>query len=86
GDGRYDAKYKAPDGTVFIFEIKYCALTTAIGDQITEQEMEEMENVTTVAIKQIEEKQYTKPYRLPGAQNYKVALVIAKRTEVFCHF
>jgi hypothetical protein len=45
--------------------------------------MEEMENVATVAIKQIEEKQYTKPYRLPGAQVYKVALVIAKRTE-FC--
>jgi GH43 family beta-xylosidase len=86
GDGRYGAKYEAPDGTVFIIEIKYCALYTAIGNNITEQEILEMENLATLTMKQIEEKQYTKDYRFPGAQIYKVALVIAKKADVFVTF
>jgi hypothetical protein len=86
GDGRFDALYKSPDGTVYVFELKYCDMKSPIGDEITADELIEMEKLAEIAMKQIDVKRYTKPYRYPGAKIYIVALVIGKRTEVCVSF
>jgi hypothetical protein len=87
GDGKYDARYVAPDGTVFVFELKYCPLKGTKGDKHLDIETRnEMEKAAAIAMKQIDEKNYTKPFRGTGSLVYKVALVIGGRTEVLVVF
>ncbi|MDR0676035.1 MAG: ATP-binding protein [Elusimicrobiota bacterium] len=90
GDGKYDASYQAPDGTRFIFEIKYCPFEktnerTKIG-KATASDLNKMNNLAMTALKQIDNQNYTKPYRGLGNKIYKVALVVGGRTEVLVKF
>jgi hypothetical protein len=87
GDGRYDASYTAPDGTIFVFELKYCSYKGARGKELSElQARKKMEESVNAAMGQIEKKNYTKPFRGTGAVIYKVALVVGDRTEVLSVF
>jgi hypothetical protein len=45
-----------------------------------------MEESSNTAMKQIEDTNYTKPFRGTGAAIYKVALVVGDRTEVLSVF
>jgi hypothetical protein len=81
-DGRYDFSYEADDKKIFIGEIKYCHLASDIGEKITDKELLEVEKLALKAMKQIEDKQYTKPDRCRNAKIYKIAIVVAKRSDV----
>jgi hypothetical protein len=87
GDGKYDTSYTAPDGTIFLFELKYCSLKGPKGSQLSEAESKvEMEKSASAAMKQIDELNYTKPFRGTVSLVYKVALVIGGRSEVLVLF
>jgi hypothetical protein len=87
GDGRYDASYTAPDGTIFVFELKYCSYKGTDGKELSElQARKKMEENANIAMTQIEDTNYTKPFRGTGAAIYKVALVVGDRTEVLSVF
>jgi hypothetical protein len=86
GDGRYDARYKAQDGTLFIFELKYCPLVIPEGEKATIDDLSKMNKKAQEAMKQIEDTNYTKPYIGLGYDVYKVALVVGGRTEVLIKF
>jgi hypothetical protein len=87
GDGKFDARYTAPDGTVFLFELKYCSFKESTGkDMSKEKASVEMEQKAEEAMKQIEEKNYTRPSGGIGSTIYKVPLVIGGRTEVLAVF
>jgi hypothetical protein len=88
GDGRYDASYIAPDGTVFVFELKYCPLKGPDGVKFSKEEESKlkMEKSAIEAMKQINETNYTKPFKGIGSPIYKVALVVGGRTEVLAVF
>jgi hypothetical protein len=90
GDGRLDASFTAPDGTIFVIEIKYCPESSS-DNQITLQDpqknlRQKMLAKTKEAIKQIDEKNYAKAYWGEGHDIYKVALVVGGRTEVLVEF
>jgi hypothetical protein len=83
GDGRFDTRYWAPDGTLFVIELKHLKL----GNLKDPAKMREKEKETLdAAMKQIEKKQYTKPYRGDGYDIYKVALVVSGQTDVYIEF
>jgi hypothetical protein len=87
GDGRYDARYTAPDGTIFVFELKYCSHKGPKGKELSELQVKKnMEESAKEAMLQIEKKNYTKPFRGTGAAIYKVALAVGGRTEVLSVF
>jgi hypothetical protein len=90
GDGRYDAKITAPDGTIFVIEIKYCPDTSS-DNQIKVHDLQKdlrqkMLAKAKEAMKQIDDKNYTKAYWGDGHDIYKVALVVGGRTEVLVEF
>jgi hypothetical protein len=85
GDGRYDASFQTPNGTLFIFEIKHIPLKKPKGRKAPYTDSNERE-MADKAIKQIEDKGYTKRYMIPGRDIYKVALVVVGRTDVFARF
>jgi hypothetical protein len=89
GDGRTDLKYKAPDGTHFVIEIKYCSFKVPnTKDPSKEEELSAEEKTVALAtkaleaMKQIEKRKYTNSYKGVGALIYKVALVVGGRTDV----
>jgi hypothetical protein len=87
GDGRYDGVYTAPDGTLFLFEVKHCPCKDQAGKDLTDEELRiKVDKLVSKALKQIEDRQYTKKYRNLGVSICKVALVIAKRTDVTIRF
>jgi hypothetical protein len=86
GDGRYDGRFWAPDGTLFIFELKYCDLGKFAAKRNPVKEVKKMMKMAKKAMKQIENKNYTKPYRGLGYDIYKAALVVGGRTEVYIEF
>ncbi|MDR1658074.1 MAG: PD-(D/E)XK nuclease domain-containing protein, partial [Deltaproteobacteria bacterium] len=95
GDGRYDAKITAPDGTIFVIEIKYCPASydisqdsqTTVNDSKKKLELlKKMKVKAKEAMKQIDDKNYTKAYWEEGHDIYKVALVVGGRTEVLVEF
>jgi hypothetical protein len=72
---------------VFVFELKYCPLKGTKGDKLSDIEAKnEMEKAAATAIKQIDEMNYTRPFRGTGSLVYKVALVIGGRAEVLVVF
>jgi hypothetical protein len=87
GDDEYNASYTAPDGTIFVFELKYCSLIGPKGYKLFDIEAKnEMEKTAAMAMKRLDETNYTKPFRGTGSLVYKVALVIGGRTEVLVVF
>ncbi|MDR0621688.1 MAG: PD-(D/E)XK nuclease domain-containing protein, partial [Deltaproteobacteria bacterium] len=93
GDGKFDAHWKASDQLDFVFEIKYVPQQTDQGVYLSQEELQNMMVAAAkTAMKQIEERSYTKKYkipashRLPGAQIYKAALVVGGRTNVLIQF
>jgi hypothetical protein len=90
GDGRLDASFTASDGTVFVIEIKYCPESSS-DNQIMLQDpkknlRQKMLAKAKEAMKQIDDKNYTKAYLGKGHDIYKVALVVGGRTEVLVEF
>jgi hypothetical protein len=87
GDDEYNASYTAPDGTIFVFELKYCSLIGPQGYKFFDIEAKnEMEKTAAIAMKRLDETNYTKPFRGTGSLVYKVALVIGGRSEVLVLF
>ncbi|MDR1486372.1 MAG: PD-(D/E)XK nuclease domain-containing protein, partial [Deltaproteobacteria bacterium] len=88
GDGRFDAHYKAPNKSDFLFEVKYCPLERPPGGRkpLSEKEAKTMESAAKEAMKQIEDRNYTKHFLGVGVPVYKVALVVAGHTEVLAVF
>jgi hypothetical protein len=87
GDGRYDLYYQNKNKTQFVIEVKHCNLSTKSEENLTkDQALKKMEAKALEAMKQIEDQQYTKPYRGSGSDIYKVVLVILERTNVLVHF
>jgi hypothetical protein len=87
GDGKFDASYTASDGTVFVFELKYCPLKGPDSAKLSTDESKlKMEKSAIEAMKQIVETNYTKPFRGVSYTIYKVALVLGGRTEVLAVF
>jgi hypothetical protein len=87
GDGKYDINYKSLSGMRFIIEVKYHSLKNeANSDLLEEQKVKKMNELAIKAIKQIEDTNYTLPYRGTGGDIYKVALVVGGRSRVFVQF
>ncbi|MDR1656297.1 MAG: PD-(D/E)XK nuclease domain-containing protein, partial [Deltaproteobacteria bacterium] len=84
GDGRYDASFTALDGTIFVIEIKYCPDSSS--DNQKKDLRQKMLAKAKEAMKQIDDKNYTKAYWGEGHDIYKVALVVGGRTEVLVEF
>jgi hypothetical protein len=89
-DGRLDAHFKALDGTHFVFEIKHLALTAKQRQNFDEAELKKllikMKGAANKAMRQIETKNYAKPFRGLGQAIHKVALVVGNRSEVLAVF
>ena len=84
GDGRCDGCFRAPDGnSVFIIELKYCPGEKDKEKKFLYDELaQKMDEMADIALRQIDEKRYAKPYWRTGVSVYKVALVVGARTEV----
>jgi hypothetical protein len=86
GDGTISLRYRSPDGTMFVFEIKYCPLDKSDERGDPKNALQKMKERAKVAMKQIEETSTAKPYCGTGHDVYKVALVVGGRTKVYSEF
>jgi hypothetical protein len=84
--GIVDARYKAPDGVFYVFEIKYLAPEKTKKGKLIPITEAKMRARAKVAMKQIEGKKYTKGLKNAGNVIYKVALVVGGRTDVLVEF
>jgi hypothetical protein len=83
GDWSHDARYRAPDGTLFVLDIEYCPLRKPKDESDPEKDLEKkMKKAAKAAMKKIDDKNLTKPYLGSGHDIYKVALIIGGRTNV----
>ena len=86
-DGRYDCKYITKNGAVLIIEIKYCPRKVKKNeDPLGEKLTNDMSEMATKAMEQIDNTNYTKSYWGSGKLLYKVPLVIGGHSEVLIVF
>jgi hypothetical protein len=90
-DGRHDIHLTAPDGTVFVMEVKYCPFEEVNKGEPkpanpTPLDLKNMRDKAEEAMKQIDARNYAKPYRGGDSAIYKTALVVGGRTAVLIVF
>jgi hypothetical protein len=86
GEGIVDARYEAPNGPLFVIEIKYLPQKKTSNDEWIPILDSDMRERAKEAMKQIEDKKYTLGDKKADKVIYKVALVVGGRTQVLVEF
>jgi hypothetical protein len=80
---KYPARLKARDGTIFVFEIKYCPFSADEKQNFGDKELSKMKKKAALALRQIDSRKYAKPFLGQGQAIYKVGVAIDENSEAF---